>query len=469
MSEESKGKTEVVEYSVEEAVPQSARHYGFLDMIATWVGANANTSSWYTGGVIAAVGVFGGFAVIFIANPIAYAIMALVGYMGYKVGTTTMGLTRASFGIRGSILPSVLNTIQFIGWCACNTFIAAISMSYLFNQLFGWPAFGEEGSWWVLVIGVVVCSVIQILMTVLGGSYSIKYAERVAVVLLIVLTIWETAVILGQYPLEEIFKWRPPADVMIPFGKAMDVMVAFSFGWIPAIAEFTRYTKNKSSATVAPMIGANVALFWFAIVGMLGVIATSIQSGTFDPNTSDPSSVIGSLGLGWMAFLVLILATCSTNCVNIYAAGMSAANIFPKVDNKKALWVTSAVTLLISLVPIVVGSFLDAFMYFLDYVGLIFAPMLAIIIIDYYIIKKRKYDWSQAAKVDGAYWYKNGINWAAVGSWLIGVVSYFILSNVSFVMNSLGAIYATVIVTSIVYIILATLARKGQNPGLERS
>ena len=65
------------EYPIEVAVPMSARHYGFWDMIATWIGANANTSSWYTGGCIAAVGVLGGLAVIFIANPIAYAIMAL--------------------------------------------------------------------------------------------------------------------------------------------------------------------------------------------------------------------------------------------------------------------------------------------------------------------------------------------------------------------------------------------------------
>lgn len=459
MSEDkSTAAVETKEYSVEEAVPQSARHYSFLDMVATWIGANANTASWYTGGVIVAAGVFGGFAVIFIANPIAYAIMALVGYMGYKVGTTTMGLTRASFGIKGSILPSVLNSIQFVGWCGCNTFIAAISMSFLFNQIFGWPAFGEPNSWWVLVIGVVLCSLLQILMTVLGGTYSIKYAERVSVILLIGLTVWETIVILGQYPISEILAWSPPADIRIPFGKAMDVMVAFSFGWIPAIAEFTRYTKNKSSATVAPMIGANLALFWFAIVGMMGAVAASISSGTFDPNASDPSSIIGSLGLGWMAFLVLILATCTTNCVNIYAAGMSVANVSPKMGEKKAIWGVAVLTLLFSLVPIVIGSFLDAFMVFLDYVGLIFAPMLAIIIIDYYVLKKREYDWSQAAKVGGAYWYKNGINWVAIGSWIFGVVAYFAFSNIPFIMGSIGAIYSTVIVTAIVYYLVSNKA-----------
>lgn len=450
----------VREYSALESVPQEARHYGFWDMVATWIGANACTSSWYTGGVMAAVGIGGAFAVLLIANPIAYVIMALVGYMGYKVGTTTMGLTRASFGIKGCILPSVLNSIQFIGWCACNTFIAAISMSFLFNHLFGWPAFGEPNSWWVMVIGIVLCSILQILMTVVGGSYSIKYGERLAVILLIFLTVWETYVILNHFPLDEILAWTPPAEMRIRFGEAMDVMVAFSFGWIPAIAEFTRYTKDKKSATIAPMIGANVSLFWFAVVGLFGVVTTALITGAFDPNTSDPSSIVASLGLGWVAFLVLILATVSTNCVNIYAAGMSVANIFPKVNNKSILWGSSILTLLFSLIPVIIGSFLDAFMGFLGYVGLIFSPLLGIMLVDFYCINKQEYDWSHADKVGGAFWFTNGINWRAVGCWFAGVAIYFMMLRSDLVMNTTGAIYATLICVSIIYYVVVKFTQK---------
>lgn len=448
------------EYPIEVSVPMEARHYGFIDMIATWIGANANTSSWYTGGCIAAVGVLGGFAVIFIANPIAYAIMALVGYMGYKVGTTSMGLTRASFGIKGSILPSVLNATQFIGWCAMNTYIAAISMSYLFEMLFGWPAFGSEGSTFTMVVGVLFCSVLQIGMTVVQGSKSIKIAERIGVIALLILTIWETYVILKAYPLSQILAWQPSGHFAITFGAAMDIMVAFSFGWIPAIAEFTRYTKDKKSAVVAPMIGANVALFWFAIIGMFGAIANAISTGVFDPNASDPSTVMANLGLGWVAFGVLILATCTTNCVNIYSSGMSVANCLPKVGEKKCLYGTAILTVIVSLIPVWVGSFYDTFVYFLGYVGLIFAPLLAIMIIDFYVVQKREYDWSQCATVGGKYWYKGGVNWIAIASWAIGVVAYFLCLNWTLVMNTMGAIYATVIITAVVYAMLNKIVKK---------
>lgn len=446
------------EYPIEIPVPAEARHYGFWDMIATWVGANANTSSWYTGGVIAGAGAIAGLMVIFIANPIAYAVMALIGYMGYKVGTTSMGLTRASFGIRGSILPSVLNAIQFIGWCASNTFIAALSMGQLLYIAFGW----DPSNTWVTVLSVIFISLLQIFMTVVQGTRSIKIAERVAVVALIFLTIWQTIILFKTFSISQILAWQPGAEYKIRFGEAMDVMVAFSFGWIPAIAEFTRYAKNRKTAVVAPMIGANVALFWFAIVGMFGAIGNSISMGTFDPNTSDPSTVIANLGLGWVAFAVLILATVTTNCVNIYSAGMSVANVVPKFGEKKSIYAASIATVLVSLIPIFVSNFYDLFVGFLSYVGLIFAPLLAIMIVDFYFIRERNYDWSQSAKIGGIYWYKNGINWVAVGSWLAGVAIYFLFMRVNFIMNSLGAIYSTVIVTGILYYVASKVINKNE-------
>ncbi len=453
------------EYPIEVSVPMSARHYGFWSMVATWIGANANTSSWYTGGCIAAVGVASGLSVIFIANPIAYGVMALIGYMGYKVGTTSMGLARGSFGIKGSILPSVLNATQFIGWCAANTFIAALSMSYLLQEFFGWPAYGEPGSAGTMIFGVLFCCALQIAMTLVQGTHSIKVAEDIACILLIVLTIWETIVILKQYPLSQIMAWKPSGEFALRYGEAMDIMVAFSFGWIPAIAEFTRYTKDKKSATIAPMIGANVALFWFAIVGMFGAIANSIATGVFDPNTSDPSTVMQNLGLGGVALGVLILATCTTNCVNIYSAGMSMANCVPKVGEKKCLAIAAFLTIAVSLVPVFLSSFYDAFCVFLSYIGFIFAPLLAIMIIDYFVIQKRNYDWTQAAKVGGQFWYKNGVNWIAIVTWCIGVVVYFISLQMDFVMNSLGAIYFTVIITAIVYYVANLLFNKNYKLG----
>ncbi|MCL2112079.1 MAG: cytosine permease [Clostridiales bacterium] len=445
------------EYAVDEVVPKAARHYGFWDMVATWLGANATPSSWYTGGVIAALGLAGGLTIILVANPIAYAVMALVGYMGYKVGTSTMGLARASFGIRGSLMPTVLNAIQFVGWCSVNTYFAAVAMTFIFQSVFGTPAYGEEGYKPIMVAGVLICSAIQVLIVAVSGSHSIKIAERFAMVLLIGLTIWQTVILVQNYDLSVLLTWTPPADIHIPFGKGMDIMVAFSFGWIPAICDFTRYTKKKSGATIAPMIGANVALFWFAIVGLIGVIVTASETGIFDPDASDPSSVMNALGLGWAAMIILVVATCTTNCVNIYAASMSINNIIPRAGARKTIIIVAIITIAGSLLPVASGSLVYYFMTFLEYIGMIFAPFLPILLIDFYVVKKRNYDWSQAAKVGGAYWYKNGFNPRAVIAWFAGMAFYFLANNTGFIMDTIGAIYATTIVTAIIYLVIVKI------------
>jgi cytosine/uracil/thiamine/allantoin permease len=139
---------------------------------------------------------------------------------------------------------------------------------------------------------------------------------------------------------------------------------------------------------------------------------------------------------------------------------MSVSNIIPRTNEKLVLYCTSLATFLISLVPIVLGSFLDAFMVFLGYVGLIFAPLLGIMLIDFYFINDGNYDWSQADLVGGKYWFSNGINWRTVACWFAGVVVYFVMLKVDFVMNTMGAIYATLIVTSVIYWIAAKSSKK---------
>jgi nucleobase:cation symporter-1, NCS1 family len=317
------------EYGATESVPMKSRSLSFWDMIATWVCANANNGTWYIGGVVAGTAFAGSLAVMLIANPIAYFIMALIGYAGYKVGTSTMALTRPSFGVRGSFLPSLLNVAQLIGWTAVNTFIAAISVSFLCKDAFGWPAFGEPGGAKSMLLGIFLMSVLHML-SISMGHRSVKLIERIGVILIVVFGIWESVVVLQNVSLHDIMHWQPPADKKMPIGAALDVMAAFSLGWVPVIAEFTRYGKNKATATVAPMIGANVGLFWFCFIGIIATIGTAITTGAYDPNNSDPSTIASKLGLGWLAMLVIVITSTTANAVNLMGAGISLTNTTKK-------------------------------------------------------------------------------------------------------------------------------------------
>lgn len=438
------------EYSAAEPVSLQDRNIGSWDMFATWLGANANNGTWYVGGVIAATGFVSSLYVTALANPVAYFIMALVGFIGFKAGVSTMAITRFTFGIRGSLLPSLLNTIQFIGWTAVNTYIAAISVSFVCKELFGWPALGDPGGNKTMLAGIAIMSVLH-LFSIAAGHNSVKIVERIGMSLVFLLVIWETVAVFQQVSLNQILAWRPPADKVLPFGRAMDIMAAFSLGWVPAIAEFTRYCKTSTSATWVPVFGANISLFWFTLIGSVVSIGVAISSGNYDPNNSDPSGIVSKLGLGILAFLVIIITSTTANAVNLMAAGISLTNMTSKLKALPALWAVTLIAAVVTTIPLYVGSFLHSFILFLDYVGMVFGPVFAIVIVDYYLLNRRSYILADIERKRGRYWFSSGFNWRTISVWAIGVVSFLLLREVSMCRETLGATYPAMLLTGGLY------------------
>ena len=447
------------EYGALEPVPKGARNLGFGDMIATWIGANANNGTWYVGGVVAGAGVVGSVAAMLIANPIAYLIMILVGYIGFKIGTSTMALTRPSFGLRGSYLPSIMNVIQFIGWTAVNTYIAAISISIMCHQILGWPMNGQPGGNKTMMFGIVVMSVLH-LLSIATGHRSVKIVERIGVVLVIILALWETIVVFHNLSFSSVISWHPPKGKTLPFGIALDQMAAFSLAWTPAIAEFTRYAKNRKSSTVAPMIGANIGLMWFCSVGIIGAIGTAITTGIYDPNNSDPSMIATKLGLGWVALLVIVISSTTTNAICLMSAGISLTNVTKKLNPIVSLWAVTIVAAVLTVVPLYVGSFVESFMAFLEFLGMVFGPILAIVIIDFYLVRKRNYNVEMFGVRGGEYWYTAGFNLRALITWVIGVVFFLTVHNLPLFVNTTGATYPSILVSGIVYYAICKLTSK---------
>jgi putative hydroxymethylpyrimidine transporter CytX len=463
------------EYSVVEQVPMEGRHYSWIDMFLTWIGANANTGSWFIGGLAASIGLAGAFWVILLSNPPAYLIVALIGFMGFKVGTTTMSLTRASLGIRGSQAASWLNLLQYVGWSVVGSYIGAISLSFIFADWFGMVPFGQPGADVTLTLGILIISALQAVIVVVGGSHSIRWAERVGVTALTILGIWATWAVLTQWDLAAIGNWQPPAGVALPQGVVVDIFAIYSVTWFPAVAEFTRFTRTRQAATTAPFLGATIAIFWFALIGVLATIAGALATGTFDPVYSDPSSVLSQLGLGAVAFLVLVLATLSTNVIDIYVAGFSIVNLRPKVSIVRAFIICSVLATVFAFAPMLIGGLVAYLEAFLTLIGAVFGPIAAIMIVDFFLLRGQHYDWSQADKVNGLYWYTNGFNWPGIVTWVIGAATYVLLMGITigeFVVaatfplfiDNIGGFYPTMIVSAVAYYVLSMLAGQRQAP-----
>ncbi|MCM0582339.1 cytosine permease [Weissella diestrammenae] len=428
---------------------QHITQMGFWDELATWIGANANNGTWYMGGVLAALGLAGALGVILISGPLAYVFLAAVGYIGYRVGASTMNLMRPAFGVRGSIGPSLINVVQFMGWAAVNTYIAAISVSYLLSDLFGTNYF-KPGGLNGMVIGVVIMGLLH-LISISLGQRSIRLIERIGIILVIVLVLWETVIVLKSVPLSKIFAWQPPETAHLSFGTAIDIFAAFNLAWVTAAADFTRFAKHRSAATKAPFFGATMGLYWFSIVGSLTTIAAAISTNTFSTDSSDPSTVASKLGLGVLALLVIMITSTTANAVNLMAAGSALNNIVPRVKLTPALWIVTIIATLMSFIPFVVGGFLATFTWFLDLVGMILGPEIAILLVDYFLIHQQKYQLSSFNQVKGPYWYTRGFNVKAYLTWGLSVGIYFGLQQLTVIKETIGATWLTMGIAAIIY------------------
>lgn len=419
------------------------------DLFATWIGANANNGTWYIGGVIAAVGLIKASTLLVIVGSLSYVLLALASYMGFKTGLPAMTLTRPSFGVKGSILPSLVNVIQFIGWAAINTFIAATSISFILKDILGWnnSAFHNQFS---IILGIVVMSILH-LISISVGEKSVKWIERFG----IILVTWESIVVLKTVPFHEIVKWQPAAKFQLPSGKIVDILAAFNLAWVTAAADFSRFTKDKHAATTVSFFGANIGLFWFAFIGLIATIATAITINKFDPNNADPSTIAAKLGLGILAMLVIVITSTTANAVNLMAAGSAMTNIFHKLKLTPALWIVTLVATVMTFIPVYVASFLTTFETFLDGIGMFLGPEIAIFLVDFFFIKKKDYQVSELSKPQGKYWYTKGVNLMAITTWAIGVLSYLGLNKLDFIVQTVGATFPAMIITAILYYLVS--------------
>ncbi|WP_268912283.1 cytosine permease [Lentilactobacillus sp. SPB1-3] len=442
-----------------EVVNKEHRHQSFWDMFATWVGANANNGTWFVGGVIAACGFATASVTMVVVGIISYILLALAAKMGYDTGISSMALTRASFGLRGSFLPSIINLVQFIGWAAVNTFIAATSISYILHDLLAWPVYGQPGGMKGLILGIVIMSILHILSTSMG-EVSVRIIERVGIVLVFILVIWESYVVFKHVSFSEIIAYRPAANVKMSSGQAVDVLAAFNLAWVTAGSDFTRFSKKESSATWAPFLGANLGFFWFTAVGTISTIATAITLGHFDANNSDPSTIASKLGLGILAMLVIIITSTTANAVNLMAAGSALTNMTKRLKLTPSIILVTIIATFVTFIPAFYSTFLGVFTAFLDGIGMFLGPEIAIFLADYYLIANQNYVAEEFTKIRGKYWYRFGINWLAIIVWMISVISYIIFKSIPMIANTIGATFVSMILAVVLYVGLAKLRKK---------
>lgn len=368
-----------------------------------WFGAGLSIAEILTGTSFASLGFGKGILAIIIGHIIGCLMLFCAGIIGGKERKSAMDTVTMSFGADGSKFFAFLNVLQLVGWTSIMIYDGALAANGIFNT----------GNWvWCLVIGAL------IILWVVIGITNLGKINTVAMAALFILTIIMCKVIFFS----DTSGVKVSGDSM-SFGAAVELAVAMPLSWLPLISDYTREAKEPVKATLVSTIVYGIVSCWMYIIGMGAAIFTG---------ESDVAQIMVKAGLGIVGLLIVVFSTVTTTFLDAYSAGISSETILSKLNGK---YVTIAVTVIGTVAAILFP--MDDITDFMYLIGSVFAPMIAIQIADYFILKADK----SSKKVDM-------IN-AVI--WVIGFVLYRYLMTVDIpVGNTLPDMAATIVIAVII-------------------
>lgn len=395
-------------------IPVAERKLGFFDTFVLWADLGVSFLVMVVGMfLVPGLGLGQALLAILAGALIGNILLGLIATIGSDTGMPTMALMRPVLGLRGSYVPSVLNVLQLIGWATFEVIIMAQAAHVLSGRFFG----GGSYLAWVFFFGVVTT-----LMAVGGPVLVVKqWLEKFAVWAVLASTLWLTYAVMTAYDMGTLF--AKPGTGAMSFWLAVDLVAVMPISWVPLVADYSRFARQRRAAFWGTGLGYFVPHVWFYALGAVLALAAGV---TMDPNAPIVPllSAIASLTAGWAAMIVILVNETDEAFANIYSAAVSLQNIAGHASPR-------LLTLLIGGLVLVLAATIPLVQYesFLLLIGAVFVPLLGILVADYFALRGRHYNVAELYRVGGAYWYRSGVNWLAIAVWFAGFALYLLIAG----------------------------------------
>ena len=368
-----------------------------------WFGAGVSIAEILTGTSLAPLGFKNGILAIIIGHIIGCTLLFLAGVIGGKQRLSAMDSTKMSFGNKGCLLFAALNVLQLVGWTAIMIYDGALATNGIMHT----------GAWiWCLIIGALILVWIGIGITNLGKINTIAMAALFILTLVLSKVIfWDGNVLVNT-------------SESMTFGAGVELAVAMPLSWLPLISDYTREAKEPVKASLVSSIVYGIVSCWMYLIGL----GAALFTGEYDI-----ASMMLKAGLGIAGLIIIVFSTVTTTFLDAYSAGVSNESIVSKWNGK---YVAMIVTVIGTVAAIVYP--MDDITNFLYLIGSVFAPMIAIQIADYFILK-------------------NDVRNRSIDSlnlvlWLIGFITYRWLMNIDTpVGNTLPCMVITILLSVLVH------------------
>ena len=363
---------------------------------------------------------------ISLGNVIVLVPMLLNAHAGTKYGVPFPVFVRASFGVRGANCAAIARALVACGWFGIQTWIGGLALDALLTVAWdGWASVPGH----VFMTFFIFWAVQVVIM--LTGIEGVKIFESYSAPLLIAggvaLLIWGFVAGggVGNVFSTSAELQQGQASFWAIFPSALAANVGYWITLSLNIPDFTRYAKSQQSQIVGQVVGLPLTMTAFSFIGIAVTAATVV---VFGEAIWDPVQVVTQVASDLPAALVLAMviiaiAQISTNmAANVVSPSFDFSNLAPKYISFRTGGIITAILGIVSFPWVLfenVGAYI--FTWLVGY-GSLLGAIGAVMIADYWILRRRRLDLADLYKMDGRYAYSGGWNWRAIVAVFIGVV-----------------------------------------------
>jgi len=405
-------------------ISESERRGKASSLFWPWCGANVSLLALSYGSFFLGFGISFWQATVaaILGSVLSFLLVGVSSLAGKKSNAPTMVISRATFGVKGNIIPGVLSYLIFVGWETVLVSLATLATGTVFIRLGGI----EHNV--AMVIGFVIAVALTVSAGVLGFEAIMKLQKYITTIT-VVATLIYIALTISKVDWNVISSMKS-GNSQAFIGALIFGATGIGLGWVNSAADYSRYLPRAVSnravvfwtvfgASIVPII---LVTYGAALSGSSEELAGAIAT--------DPIGALTTILPTWYLVifaLVAILGLVGGAILDLYSSGMTLISIGLPVKRHIAASIDSVLMLIGTIYFVwVADDFFFPFQGLLITLGVPVATWSAIFVTD--VLIRKSYDEADLYRTDGRY-----------GSWNLGSVSVMAVGTVvgwGFVTNS---------------------------------
>jgi purine-cytosine permease-like protein len=379
-----------------------------------WCGANVSLLALSYGSFFLGFGIsfWQATAAAFVGTVLSFLLVGISSLAGKKSNAPTMVLSRATFGVKGNLIPGALSYLIFVGWETVLVSLATLATGTVFVRV------GHLDHNTAMVIGFIVAVTLTVSAGVLGFDVIMKL-QRYLTSITIVMTLVYIALTISKVDWAALTSMKS-GSLQGFIGALIFGATGIGLGWVNSAADYSRYLPRTVSSR--SVIGWTV--FGASIVPIILVIYGAALSGSSEDLAgaiaTDPIGALTTILPTWYLIifaLVAILGLVGGAILDLYSSGLTLISLGLPVKRHIAASF-DAVLMLIGTIYFVwiADDFFFPFQGFLITLGVPIATWSAIFVTD--VLMRKSYHEEDLYKSNGRY-----------GSWNMGSIAVMALGT----------------------------------------